>query len=186
MSMKLSQVGHGHFIKSMVYGGVDGIITTFAVVASGSGASLSIAVLIILGVGSLVADAISMGFGDYLSSRAEHEFQEQRIGQGSMTNIESHTLAVKRGLYTFTSFIIFGSVPLMTYIIAPFSEMIRTNKFFFACFLTGATLFVLGALKTQFTKKNWLKSGFEMLSIGGLCAIVAYLVGHILAGLVNQ
>jgi VIT1/CCC1 family predicted Fe2+/Mn2+ transporter len=51
-----------------VYGGTDGIITIFAVVAGVSGASLSTAILLILGVATLVSDALSMAVSDYLSS----------------------------------------------------------------------------------------------------------------------
>jgi len=70
---------HGRYIKSIVYGGLDGIITTFAVVSGAAGAELGANVILILGFANLVADGISMGFGDYLSSRAESEYkQDQR------------------------------------------------------------------------------------------------------------
>lgn len=184
-SMKTSRFGHGQFIKSIVYGGVDGIITTFAVVASASGASLSIKVLMILGFASLFADAISMGFGDYLSSRAQHEMLEQTEPGNHLTRLQCHVLAIKSGCYTFSSFLVFGTVPLLTYVISPFFTVIRTNRFLTACVLTGCTLFVLGALKTTLTKKYWLTSGLEMLSIGGLCALAAYVVGHMLAGFIS-
>eukprot|EP00164_Ancoracysta_twista_P009026 GFYU01013226.1.p1 GENE.GFYU01013226.1~~GFYU01013226.1.p1 ORF type:complete len:317 (-),score=98.30 GFYU01013226.1:153-971(-) len=65
--------GGGH-IKSVVYGGLDGIITTFAVVASIAGAELSAEVVLIMGFANLIADGISMGFGDYLSSEAENSY----------------------------------------------------------------------------------------------------------------
>lgn len=65
----------GRYIKSIVYGGLDGIITTFAVVAGVAGASLSSGVVLILGFANLVADGISMAIGDYLSSKSEREYQ---------------------------------------------------------------------------------------------------------------
>ena len=68
---------HGGWIKNIVYGGLDGIITTFAVVAGSVGAGLSRQVLLILGFSSLVADAFSMGMGDALSTKAEHEYIQQ-------------------------------------------------------------------------------------------------------------
>jgi len=69
----------GKYIKSVVYGGLDGIITVFAVVASIAGAGLDVSVVIIMGVASLLADGISMGMGDYLSSKAENDYtQEER------------------------------------------------------------------------------------------------------------
>lgn len=63
----------GKYIKSIVYGGLDGIITTFSVVASVAGAQLSTSVVLILGFANLFADALSMGVGDAISSKAEME-----------------------------------------------------------------------------------------------------------------
>ncbi len=67
----------GDVIKSIVFGGLDGIITTFAIVAAVAGASLDIRVIILLGFSNLLADAVSMGLGDYLSSSAELDYQRQ-------------------------------------------------------------------------------------------------------------
>lgn len=63
----------GGFIKSIVYGGLDGIVTTFAVVAGAAGGGFGPNVVIVMGVSSLLADALSMGVGDALSSMAEVE-----------------------------------------------------------------------------------------------------------------
>jgi vacuolar iron transporter family protein len=79
-----SHAGHGHsekhfggkYIKSVVYGGLDGIITTFAVVSGVTGAKLSTGILLILGFANLFADGISMAFGDFLSTRAEQEYHK--------------------------------------------------------------------------------------------------------------
>ena len=55
--------------------------------------------------------------------------------------------------------------------------------FILACILTGVTLFILGALKVKVTVKNWFTSGLEMLMVGGIAAIAAFLIGKLLAGL---
>jgi len=69
---------HGGFgsenIKSIVFGGLDGIITTFSTIASSVGGNLSIEAVITLGFANLIADAISMGVGDFISSKAEYDF----------------------------------------------------------------------------------------------------------------
>ena len=68
-------VSAGKYIKSVVYGGMDGIVTTFAVVAGVNGASLSAGVVLILGFANLVADGLSMSIGDFLSSKSEQEYR---------------------------------------------------------------------------------------------------------------
>jgi len=64
----------GAYIKSLVYGGLDGIITTFAIVCAAVGAGISRKAVVVMGFASLVADAMSMGLGDTLSEMAERDF----------------------------------------------------------------------------------------------------------------
>ena len=64
----------GEFIKSVVLGGLDGIVTTFAVVSGARGGGLGLEVILVLGFSSIFADALSMGMGDGLSRKAEEEY----------------------------------------------------------------------------------------------------------------
>lgn len=59
------------YLPEMVYGSIDGIVTTFAVVAGAAGAGLSIKVVLILGIANLVADGLSMSIGSFLSKKSE-------------------------------------------------------------------------------------------------------------------
>ena len=51
------------YLPEFVYGGIDGAVTTFAVVAGVIGASLSPAIVLILGFANLFADGFSMDIG---------------------------------------------------------------------------------------------------------------------------
>jgi VIT1/CCC1 family predicted Fe2+/Mn2+ transporter len=64
----------GSVIRDLVYGAHDGIITTFAIVAGAAGAHLRPGIVIIFGLANLFADAISMGFGNYLGMKSELNF----------------------------------------------------------------------------------------------------------------
>ena len=69
------------YFKEVIYGGIDGIVTTFAVVAGFAGASLSSSeatqlsfmVVLLFGLANLFADAASMGLGNFLSVRSEKD-----------------------------------------------------------------------------------------------------------------
>jgi VIT1/CCC1 family predicted Fe2+/Mn2+ transporter len=61
------------YLREFVYGGIDGAVTTFAVVAGGVGANLDPGILLILGFANLLADGFSMSVGAYLSSKSEHD-----------------------------------------------------------------------------------------------------------------
>jgi len=61
------------YLRDWVYGGIDGIVTTFAIVSGVVGARLSPHIILILGSASLIADGFAMAAGDYLATRSEHE-----------------------------------------------------------------------------------------------------------------
>src|SRR5687767_15500536 len=65
-----------HYVRELIYGANDGIITTFAVVAGVSGGGLALRVVLIIGAANLFADALSMAVGNYLSIRANESVRE--------------------------------------------------------------------------------------------------------------
>lgn len=62
-----------NYIRDFIYGGIDGAVTTFAVVSGVSGAELSPAIVLILGFANLVADGFSMAASNFLGTRAEQD-----------------------------------------------------------------------------------------------------------------
>lgn len=70
------------YLSEFVYGGIDGSVTTFAVVSGSAGAGLDSSVIIILGFANLIADGFSMSVGSYLSTKSEAEnFEKLRSHQ---------------------------------------------------------------------------------------------------------
>ena len=88
------------FIKSIVFGGLDGVITTFSTIAAVAGGSLNTNTVLVLGFANLIADAIAMGAGDYLSSLAEYYFLlgEERRAADLVESGEKTQAIVKAGL----------------------------------------------------------------------------------------
>ena len=67
---------NGRYIKDIVYGANDGIITTFAIVAGVAGAGIADprSTIILLGVANVLADGFSMAASDYLGSKSERDY----------------------------------------------------------------------------------------------------------------
>lgn len=59
------------YLRDLVFGGIDGAVTTFAIVAGVVGADLSPRIVLILGVANLLADGFSMAAANYSSTRTE-------------------------------------------------------------------------------------------------------------------
>lgn len=67
------------YLGEFVYGGIDGSITTFAVVAGAAGADLSSAIVLILGFANIFADGFAMSIGAFLSTRSEqHNYDKHK------------------------------------------------------------------------------------------------------------
>ena len=67
------------YLRDWVYGGIDGTVTTFAIMAGVVGASLSSNVVVILGIANLLADGFSMAAANYTGTKAEKdEYQQLR------------------------------------------------------------------------------------------------------------
>lgn len=72
-----SESSRSSYLSDFVYGGIDGSVTTFAVVAGVAGASLSPSIVLILGFANLFADGFSMGVGNYLGTKSKKEYIEK-------------------------------------------------------------------------------------------------------------
>lgn len=96
--------------------------------------------------------------------------------------IEDDESPVRNGLVTFGAFVVFGFVLLLVFVVQRFVEL-DIDSMFWACALTGATLFGLGVTKGKFSSVTWWKSGLEMMFLGGLAAVAAFYIGKALESL---
>ena len=157
-----------HYIRDLVYGANDGLITTFAVVAGVTGGALPARTIIIVGVANLFADGLSMGVGNYLSIRS-HE-----SARAAMNLPEEEASPARHGVMTFLAFASAGTLPILPYLAGMGS--------FTACtLLTLAGLFGVGSMRTLVTVDRWWQAGLEMLGLGTIVAAAAYGSGALAA-----
>ena len=72
IAARIASADH-NYIRDFIYGGIDGSVTTFAVVSGVSGAELATSIVLILGFANLAADGFSMAASNYLGTRAEQD-----------------------------------------------------------------------------------------------------------------
>jgi VIT1/CCC1 family predicted Fe2+/Mn2+ transporter len=164
-----------HYIRELIYGANDGIITTFAVVAGVAGGGLSLRVVLIIGVANLFADGLSMAVGNYLAIRShESVLEAQNLPQ-------EEAFPTRHGLATFIAFVLAGAVPLVPYMIPG----LPIERFVVSTAMTLAAMFVIGALRALISNVSWWKAGAEMLGLGAVVALLAYASGGLVARLVD-
>lgn len=157
--------GFAHYLRDMVYGALDGVITTLAVISGASGASLESHVALILGLANLVADGISMGASNYLGLKSELE------QKGASVRREQPW---RHGAATAAAFALIGSVPLWAFVLA---DPLGLPLLGTAVVLAALALGTAGAIRGKLVGKNAPRSAFEMLAIGLAASAAAYFVG---------
>jgi VIT1/CCC1 family predicted Fe2+/Mn2+ transporter len=163
-----------HYIRDLVYGANDGVITTFAVVAGVTGGTLEPTTVLVLGVANLLADGLSMGVGNYLGIRSDERVREaQQLP-------EQEAFPIRHGLATFLAFVVAGSVPLLPYVLPG-----AVDGFIWSTVLSLTVLFGVGAARARVGTGTWWSNGFEMLGLGVIVGGAAYGAGALVARLIQ-
>lgn len=161
------------YLGEFVYGGIDGIVTTFAVVAATVGAGLGSAVVIVLGMANLVADGISMGVSAYLSEKSNIALEKR-----DQSSIEDPNRSYKVGAMTFASFMLVGFVPVMIYVFDyVFNLGLGDSLFLYSALLAAVAFVGVGWLKSHVAKEPKLRSIIETLALGVVASAAAYYIG---------
>ncbi len=153
------------YLPSFVYGGSDGTVTTFAVMAGAVGAGIDTRIVLILGIANLVSDGFSMASADYLA-------EDSRKG-------ESKATVLKNSLVTFFSFVIIGFIPILPVIFAA-----KEKQFLLSALFTLITFAAIGYLRARILNRNSFTLALESVIIGSTCASLAYIVGMYISKIV--
>lgn len=220
------------YLRDVVYGAIDGVVTTFAVVAGVAGAGLSPGIVMVLGAANLLGDGFSMAVGNFLATRSEQQLQEHArrteeehiamVPQGEREEIRQifaskgfagaelervvsvitsnakewvatmmreelgFTLTpvspLRAALATFAAFAIVGAAPLFPFV-CQLVLGLPAHPFHWSTGLTALAFFMIGALKARFLDSAWYWAGLETLCVGGGAALLAFLVGVGLKGI---
>lgn len=171
------------YLGEFVYGAIDGTVTTFAVVAAAAGAGLSSIVVIILGIANLIGDGFSMGASSYLAAKSERDLKlKQHAESGKKTKLDLSESPLKDGLITFASFVVVGTVPLLSYVVGSIFKLGLNSQdlFIISAVLTGATFIGVGLLKANVTKTGHIRAAAETFILGAVAAGLAYGLGDLL------
>ncbi|GFE65508.1 VIT1/CCC1 transporter family protein [Litoreibacter roseus] len=79
VAARLSSSQQNSYLKDMIYGGIDGAVTTFAIVAGVKGAGLSHSIIVALGLANIIADGFSMAASNYSGTKAELDDRKRII-----------------------------------------------------------------------------------------------------------
>jgi VIT1/CCC1 family predicted Fe2+/Mn2+ transporter len=148
------------YLKASLMGGVDGVITSFAVVAGASLMPEATSTVAVVGFSSVVADGLSMGISEYLSSTSERALTTRR---GSPAGL---------GAVCFLSFVLCGTVPLVVFLGA-------RQKLLACAAFALVELMLLGAGQAVLTREPLIVGLGRAAALGTLAGAAAYGVAYV-------
>ena len=209
--------------RELVFGVHDGVLTVLGFVSGAAGILTSSSIVFLAGLAAVVAEGISMGVGEYQSSKSyseiiEAEKKKEKTHIKEIPEIEEKEIVsiyMKKGFtekeakkiakkLMANQSVWFQTIMSEEYGIGPKQESILKNSAIMgvASFLGGfipiipylffdvvaalrvsiifsaLTLFIVGAGKTYYTKKNWFTSGIVMVMVAMLTALVTFYIGQ--------
>lgn len=153
-------------LSEFIYGGMDGVITTVAIIGGTLGAQIPSNYALILGASNVLADGFSMGISRY----------------NSLVNVQDKTNSDKSqkspfqsGLLTFIFFVLMGSIPLLPLVIFD-HKSIDIMKYYLLIFAM-ASFIIIGTIK-GIQNNKLLRSISETLVIGMIGALISFNVAR--------
>lgn len=220
-------------MRDVVYGAIDGTVTTFAVAAGATGANLEGGVVLVLGLANLLADGFSMAVSNYLGTQSElHHYatlrriEERHVDQvpeGEREEVrqiyaakgftgddldraveiitadrerwietmmrEEHGVPdalpapLRAAVLTLLAFIGVGAIPLVPFVVEAIEASLLPRPILLSALLTALAFAGTGWWKGRAVEISQRRSVTETLALGGIAALIAFLVGLALRGL---
>lgn len=143
-------------LRPVLLGAVDGVITSFAIVAGGE--SLGTQAVVLVGLSSVFADGLSMGVSEYISTAPDSK------------------RPILSGVACFGSFVVNGLVPTLLYAAV-------NGRLLSVAMFSLVQLMLLGSARSYFTGENVLRGLLQTSFLGAAAGGVAYTAGNLIRSL---
>ena len=173
--MFMNKRGISKYLPEFVYGGIDGGVTTFAIVAGAIGASLSSNIILILGFANLFADGFSMAVSNYFSNKSDRELNLKK---------KFEKTPIKSAMATFLSFITIGFIPLFFFVLDLIYPGLIKDVFLFSIIFTAIAFLFVWSVRGAVIGKHKVSSALEIFFMGAIASLIAFLIGTFLGNLI--
>jgi vacuolar iron transporter family protein len=154
---------HEDYLRSIVFGFQDGLVSTTGVVAGISAGVENPAIIVLAAFVAVSVEASSMAAGQYTSEKAVHEMDKEGKHKDNL---------ILGAILMFFSYLFAGLIP-----ITPILLFDKPVSNFLSIGAALAALFMLGFIKGKVVKNNALRSATELFLIGGTATAIGLAVG---------
>jgi len=155
-------------VGAEVFGAMDGTISTLAVIAGVAGAGTGNFIVLVAGAAAMLAEAISMGFSSYSSSRVRERILGHKKGAGKAS--------AKEGVLFWLVTMGGGAIPLLPFILP--LRLDGISGLWLSVLFSVLFLFAIGFYSGKITKRSPWKEGIFNAFVGMVAAAATYVVGY--------
>lgn len=184
--MSLTENINNFHSDDVIFGGIDGIVSTFAIICGCFGSGQTALTALVLAASNLIADGFSMGVSSY-TSKLEEDYKGD---------------AFNSGVAKYLAFVLIGLIPVSWFILvfAVFrsktrKSLLTKNDIMMVVILSITGLGLVGLFKGCYRNKKQNKNNdknlrnkilceniIKTILIGSGAGILAYLTAHIISG----
>lgn len=164
------------YLPEFVYGSVDGVVTTVAIITGAIGAGLSSSIIFILGLANVLADAWSMGSSEYLSSISEAQMEGEDHDNEGKTPI-------KKAAVTFVSFVAIGLLPIIPFLFSILFPYFVGPDVYVSMGAALCAFVLIGYIGARVTKASRSENIIRTVIVGTIAALISFFVGYLLRNL---
>lgn len=152
------------YLQSAMFGFNDALVSTTGVIVGISAGTGNKQVVILAGVVTILVEALSMGAGQYLSSKSAHQLNKDASSKSPMVS----------GIIMLAAYFMAGLVPLLSIVMFPISYAANV-----AVIASLTCLLVLGYAKGKIVKVSPIRSALEVFIIGGIATTIGIIAGNL-------
>lgn len=164
------------YLPEFVYGSVDGVVTTVAIITGAVGAGLSSPIIFILGLANVLADGWSMGSSEYLSSISE----AQMNGDNHETREKS---PINKALVTFVSFVAIGLLPIIPFLFSVLIPGFIGIDIYVSIIAALCSFVLIGYIGARVANVSRTRNIIRTVIVGTIAALISFVVGYLLRNL---
>lgn len=162
---KVRDILHEDYLRSLMFGLQDGIVSTTGVVVGVSTGVSEKAIIVLVALVAVTVEASSMAAGQYSSEKAVHQ----------MDKTGKHTDNLYIGaLIMFIAYLMGGAFSIIPIVVfdQPGARILAIASAFFG-------LFIIGYIKGHLVEHKPLRSAIELFIIGSVATTVGIVVGYL-------
>ena len=152
------------YVRSSFFGIEDSLVSTTGLIAGVAVGTQDAKFVILAGLVGIAVEAVSMAAGEFLSEETTHDLDKR-----------DEANPITGGLIMLVSYFGAGLIPLLPIMLLP-----KSYSLYVSVLAALVGLFILGLIKGKVTGKSPLRSGIEVLVVGGVAAAIGIAVGVVL------